>query len=108
MAQRRSLYLRNRRSSILELNLSQPPRASLILVDYFTNAEDIVKEKFIEISNQKRSLNSFLSSSHYFNPLYLLALTLLGCLSAVFGFILNFCIGKLQDLKFVITTTGLY
>lgn len=99
---------RNRRDSIFRLYPNNSLRPNCLLLDYFTHAEEITTEKFMELKKGINNLKLILTGSHLFNPTYLLALFILAFFTALLGYFMDLAIQIIQNFRFFIVNTDFY
>ena len=97
---------RSKRESIFKINPNKPVKANLLITDYFTNIDQVTTSAFTGSGTGMSRLKQFMISPHVLNPSILLALSILGLLTAIFGFILDFLIQHMQMLRFYLANTG--
>lgn len=97
---------RSKRESIFKINPNRPNRANLLITDYFTNIDQVTKEAFPGAGTGMTRLKQFMVSPHVLNPSILLALSILGLLTAILAFIADYAIQHIQNLRFFLTNNG--
>ena len=98
---------RSKRESIFKINPNRPNRANLLITDYFTNIDQVTKDAFPGTGSGLSKLKQFMISPHVLNPSILLALSILGLLTATLGFCVDFAIQHLQSLRITLANTGM-
>lgn len=99
---------RSKRESIFKINPNKPIKANLLITDYFTNIDQVTSSAFTGSGTGISKVKQFMISPHVLNPSILLALSVLGLLTAILGFIMDFLIQQLQSLRFTLANTGNY
>lgn len=99
---------RSKRESIFKINPNRPIKANLLITDYFTNIDQVTSSAFTGSGTGMSKIKNFMISPHVLNPSILLALSILGLLTAILGFIMDFLVQQLQWLRFYLANTGNY
>ena len=97
-----------KRTMIFGINPNRPERANKIIVDYFSELDEITSDKFISIStNTKRKSTDSNLGKHILNYRYILGIVLLALFTTVIGFIQDLLIQSIQKVHVICSSTGI-
>ncbi|CAG9335796.1 unnamed protein product [Blepharisma stoltei] len=97
----------NKKASIFKILPPRPAKTNFYITDFFTNIDEVTKPTFLERNTARSKIISFLTGFHVLNPTTCLALIILGLLTSLFAFGIEYATLKLFEFREFCSETGI-